>query len=534
MTITESAAPPVAGREISALPPGPAPLTSSADPSKPRSRRARRIGWALAALVVVGGVGLGSSWLRAQPSRRSGLVDDLPRQLVSRTDLSTVLTAAGRVESSSKTTISCELERLEIQTGGHSISSNGSATILEIIPEGTQVEKGDILCRLDSSDYEELVRQQQIKTEQSRAAWQQAKLNFEVAGLAVEEYRDGLYKQTVQSMEGQIALAESDLERSVERLRWTEKMLDKKYAPASQRSAAERNLAQAKLDLMTSRFDLLNFREYGSPKTLKELSSEVEKRRAEELANNRRVVRLEERLAHYRKMVDFCTIRAPHDGFVIYANDPYRRNAVALDAGVQVRQRQELFYLPDLHKIEVITYLHESVARRVIEGLPARAKIEGLPGRTLGGRVVSIGPLPVESPSWTIDENVKYFVAVVKLDAVPDGILPGMTAEVEIDVDRGLDVLAVSPQAVAVEQGHDVCYVAGADGLERRQVTLGRSSRDLLEVTGGLKEGESVVMNPAKVESLESLVTPVAEPAASEVANDPGPASGAGYSPTVE
>jgi len=529
VTISESAAPPVAGREASypPLPPGQAPA-----PARGRWLKAAR--WPLAAVAFAGALGGGFAWLHAQPSRRSGLVDDLPRQLVSRADLSTILTASGRVESSSKTTIACELERLEIQTGGHSISSNGSATILEIIAEGTQARKGDVLCRLDSSEYEELVRQQQIKTEQSRAAWQQAKLNFEVAILAVQEYRDGLYRQTVQMMEGQIALAESDLERSTDRLRWTEKMLGKKYVPVSQRSSAERDLARAKLDLMTSRFDLLNFREYGSPKTLKELSSEVEKRRAEELANNRRVSRLEERLAHYQKMVEFCIIRAPHDGFVIYANDPNRRNATPLESGVKVRQRQELFYLPDLHKIEVVTYLHESVARRVVDGLPARVMIEGLPGRTLRGRVTSVGPLPVNSPSWTIDENVKYFVALVKLDDAPDGILPGMSAEVEIDVDRRLDVLAVSPEAVAVEQGQDVCYVAGSEGLERRHVTLGRSSRNLLEVTKGLNEGESVVINPAKVDSIDALVTTGGEGSTAEVAQDSDHGSNAGATPTVE
>ena len=535
MTTPDSATSPPAGREATPPPIATGPFAIPTSRPEP-VRRPRPFHWlpVLASVAIVGGLAGGVSWLRAQPSRRSGLVDELPRQLVSRADLSTVLTASGRVESSSNTVISCELERLEIQTGGHVISSNGSATIIELIDEGTQAKKGDILCRLDASDYEELVRQQQIKTEQSRAAWEQSKLNLEVAGLAVVEYRDGLYRQTIQSMEGQIALAESDLERSIDRLQWTNKMLDKRYAPVAQRALAERNLTQAKLDLVSSRFELTNFREYGSPKTLKELGAEVEKRRAEEIANNRRVARLEERLGHYRKMVDFCTIRAPHDGFVIFANDPSRRNSTPIEPGVQVRQRQELFFLPDLKKIEVVTYLHESISERVTPGMRARAKVEGLPGRTLMGRVDSIGPLPVESPNWTIDENVKYFVAVVKLDAVPDGILPGMTAEVEIDVERRNDVLAVSPEAVAVEQGKDVCYVAGVDGLERRHVTLGRSSRNLLEVTKGLQEGESVVINPTKIESLDSLVAPVVEGTTAEVAQDADHGPSAGYSPTIE
>ena len=81
--------------------------------------------------------------------------------------------------------------------------------ILSLVPEGTQVKKGDVLCRLDASEYEELVRTQEIKSEQAKArALRQAELNFDVASgrLAVREYRDGLLpaKRSRKSMEGMI------------------------------------------------------------------------------------------------------------------------------------------------------------------------------------------------------------------------------------------------------------------------------------------------------------------------------------------
>ena len=173
---------------------------------------------------------------------------------------------------------------------------------------------------------------------------------------------------------------------------------------------------------------------------------------------------------------------------------------------MQVRQQQDLFYLPDLDRMEVITYLHESVASRVHAGLPAKVRVEGLSGVTLTGQVASLGPLPVNAPAWTISDEVKYFIAVIKLDRTPRGILPAMSAEVEIEVDRSPDVLAIPAESVAYDHGQDICYVAGADGLERRRITLGRSSSDLLEVTRGLSEGESVIMNPTKVEAIDDLV----------------------------
>jgi len=512
-------------RTAAAVPAFSLDVPGSRRPAGP-ARRRRRLVRGLVALAVAGVSATGWFASRLLPWQRADASRELPRQLVSRVDLSSRLTASGRVESSRKTIIQCELERLELRSEGRTVASGGASIILEVVEEGTKVKKGDVLCRLDSSDYEELVRTQQMKTEQSRAALEQARLNFDVAELAVGEYRDGLVRQTVQQMEGEITLAESDLERASDRLQWTAKMLVKGYVPVVQKSTAERALAQIRLRLLTSRWDLANFREFGNPKTMKELLSEVEKRRFEVIANTQRVTRFDERLAYYRKMVDRCTIRAPHDGFLIYAVDPSRRNAPRLEPGVEVRQQQQLFYLPDLAQMEIVTYLHESVASRVHDGLPARAKIEGLENRTLEGHVVSLGPLPVNSPVWTVSEEVKFFIAVVRLDTVPEGLLPGMTAEVEIDIDRSHDVLAIPAESVAYEHGHDICYVAGVDGLERRQITLGRSNHALLEVTRGLVEGEAVIMNPADVESIDSLVVHSdREPEGVETGPDGAPAA---------
>ena len=486
------------------------------------------------AILVLAGLGWGGwSSFRSGAWQSEGPLQHLPRMTVSKVDLSTVLTAWGRVESSQNTVINCELERLEIRSAGRSLTSGGASTILTLVDEGTRVKAGDVLCTLDASEYEELVRTQEIKTEQAAAAMTQAQLSFEVAELAVKEYRDGLFNQTIQGLEGSIALAESDLERATDRLQWTEKMLTKGYASLATKSNAVQTLNQCRLDLMISKLDLTNFREYGNPRTLMELSAEVEKRRFEVIANTQRVTRNRDQLAHYKLMVEKCTIRAPHEGFLIYAMDPHRPGATPIEPGQSVRQSQKLFFLPDFSKMEVLAYIHESVAKRVLEGMRARARIEGLQNRTLEGHVVTVAPLPTNGGNWFSDD-VKYFVGVVKLDSVPEGLKPGMSAEVEFDVDRCFDVLAVPSEAIAVEQGHNVCYVAGIDGLERRPVELGRSSRHLLEVTKGLSEGDQVVLRPQRIEVLDSLVVNPGREDDSDAPASREPSPSSDLNPSVE
>ena len=79
-----------------------------------------------------------------------------------------------------------------------------------------------------------------------------------------------------------------------------------------------------------------------------------------------------------------------------------------------------------------------------------------------------------------------------------------MTAEVEILTDRRTDALLVPPSAVTVEAGREVCYVARATGAERRSVTLGAMTTDLVEITDGLAEGEEVLLEPSQLEGLTS------------------------------
>jgi len=88
---------------------------------------------------------------------------------VRRMDLYPALTASGRVESSKRTLIECELEDITIGVKGERLSAGGASVLLSVIPEGSLVHRGDVLAVLDSSDYEELLRQQQMTVERARA-----------------------------------------------------------------------------------------------------------------------------------------------------------------------------------------------------------------------------------------------------------------------------------------------------------------------------------------------------------------------------
>jgi hypothetical protein len=119
---------------------------------------------------------------------------------------------------------------------------------------------------------------------QAQAAYQNAKLTREVAEIAVTEYEQGIFKQDIETAEGQIALARSDLKRAEGRLTWSNGMRKKGYISKAQQIADDRALQRAVFALEQAEMAKLVLEKYTKDKTIKELKSEVEKARSDERA----------------------------------------------------------------------------------------------------------------------------------------------------------------------------------------------------------------------------------------------------------
>ena len=267
-------------------------------------------------------------------------------------------------------------------------------------------------------------------------------------------------------------------------------MKDKGYVSTSTVKTDEFTVAKLEQALKQEEgaFDL--FRKFTAPKTVRELEGVVLGTQATLDYQNLRSQRHLDRLKTLEQQVDRCTIRAPHDGYVVYANDP--RREIFIEEGMPVRQGQKLFYLPDLNDMEVVALLNESIVSEVRAGMPAQVRVEGMPDRLMPGHVTKIGQFPL--PDWRSD--VRYFEGIVKLEGPTPGLKPGMTAHVELEMPPRENVLAVPSEAVTSDDGQDVCFVIHDEDVERRPVKLGRVTQEMTEVTAGLHEGEQVVLNP--------------------------------------
>jgi HlyD family secretion protein len=422
-------------------------------------------------------------------------VDSLEWVEVRRADLDTTLLAGGDLKPARQTAVTCEVE---------DITDSDGTMVLSLISNGALVKKGNELCRLDSSGIEELARQEEILVNQARALYTSASLELETARMALREFQEGLVTQSTKEFEARIALGQSDTQRQADRVAWVEGMVAKGYLGQGQLLSDRQALARARHELAKAEGEFRVFDRFKVPKEIHELRAQIQTAEIMRRLQADRLKVEEDELAYLRKQIENCTIRAPQDGVVVYANGS-RWWPQPLQPGTLVYEGQSMFLIPDLTRMEVNVSVHESMGPRVRVGMKAKVRIASRPDHVIPGRVVAIEML--SKPNWKEwDENIRHFIASVRLDETPSSALPFMSATVEIDTGRVPNALVIPVEALAMVDGQQSCYVVADDGLQRRAIKTRRATRDLLEVTGGLREGERVVSRSLDVDEKTAIV----------------------------
>ncbi len=95
--------------------------------------------------------------------------------------------------------------------------------------------------------------------------------------------------------------------------------------------------------------------------------------------------------------------------------------------------------------------------------------------------------------------DTKVYSTVVTIDEEVEQLKPGMTAVVQIHVDRLEGILAVPVQAIVQVGNSTWCYVTQKGRPERRIVQLGATNDRFVEVCDGLEQGDQVVLNPSAI-----------------------------------
>lgn len=392
----------------------------------------------------------------------------------------------GEVESSANVNVTCEVQ-----------SQNAEGVrIIDIVPEGTVVKAGDFLVKLDDAKLSTDRATQQIAVNTASAALSQAEFEREAQIIAKQEYELGKFHEEEAKLESELLVAEENIRRAKNVLKYSKRMAARGYIDRFKLEADQFAVAKYQKELRVAQVKLDVLRNYTKIKTVKELESKIKISEAKVNAEGAKHQIELDKLAQIESQLAKCTIKAPIDGQVVYAEiQRWRSNGDdAIRAGTRVREQQVIIRLPDPQKMQVKARISEARVDRVKAGMKVKIELDALPGLELHGQVKKVNPYPSDD-NW-FSSNVKEYATFIEISDPPNALRPGMSAHVAIRVETQPKAVQVPVQAVVQREGKFYCLVRERAKLAAREVLIGSSNEKFICIRDGISEGDEVAMNP--------------------------------------
>ena len=208
-------------------------------------------------------------------------------------------------------------------------------------------------------------------------------------------------------------------------------------------------------------------------KRLAEMRGSVEAQLAVQQAE---VDRLEALVALRRSQVSQLRVRPGISGML---------QLVPVEVGQQVAPGANLARVADPARLKAQLKIAETQAKDILIG--QIASIDTRNG-LIAGRVSRIDPA-VQAGTVTVDVALE--------GALPKGARPDLSVDGTIELERLADILYVGRPALGQEQSVISLFRVEPDGVTcvSTKVTVGRTSVNTIEVTGGLKAGDQVILS---------------------------------------
>jgi HlyD family secretion protein len=328
------------------------------------------------------------------------------------------------------------------------VSSKIQGRLAELrVEEGSVVDDGDVLARLESVDFRASV---------ARAAAQLQQAEAQVASGAA-----------------QIRRAEADLAEAERQLGVAERLAADALVPEDSRDAARSRVALAEASLGQARADA-----QGAAATRAQAEAELNVAQAQ-LQNT--------------------VIRAPFAGTVVRKMAEVGESVAPIPPGVNISTASgAIVALADLATLEMEADVSEANVARLNEGQPAEVTVEAFPDRQYKAVLRQIIP--------TADRTKATVLTKVTLLNKDRDLKPEMSAKVtfleptrtatEAEVTPARATILVPSSTVVTRDGRQAVFEVIDDTARLRPVTTSGTRRDLVIVTDGLAGSERLVARP--------------------------------------
>ena len=313
---------------------------------------------------------------------------------------------------------------------------------------GSRVRRGQVVARLDPTDF-------RLRVDQAHAALQQARVRL---GLQPDGADDRIVaERTAIVRQARALLDEARLTRE-------------RFASLFQQEL----IARAQLDAAEAAFQVAEGRYQDAIEEVRNRQAILVQRRTE--------------LELTRQALADTELQAPADGMI-----RERRASVGefLAAGTPIAT------LVKMHPLRLQLAVPERAAVGVRVGQEVRVSVDGDSGAH-AGRIVRLSP--------SIQEQNRTLSVEAEVPNASGALRPGSFARAEIVIAADQPAVFVPASAIVVFAGIEkVLLVSDGKALERRVVT-GRREKDRVEIVEGLRAGEPVVAQPGNLTGGQPVV----------------------------
>ena len=395
-----------------------------------------------------------------------------------------------------------------------------------IVEEGTTVEKDDLLVEFEKTDltkqvadlenskiqYETELKAAQatmkIQERENVASIESAELGLEMSKMKLERYVKGDQPNDRRKLKLAVNKAESELRRQQEQWAEVPNLEKEGFFTKIQVENEKLKLEEAQISVANAKKELELFEKYTVPMETKQRESDVRDAErklldAKEMADikkNEKLARVKQqerqldatvnRLEKYQEELEQMTMKAPSPGIVHYGEASREWELEHIKVGGRIWPGITVITLPDLSEMQAVIEIHEADIDQIEEGMEAVVTVDAVQGVSFPGKVSKIASV---ASSHRSDMSKTFRVEVV-VETAKVELRAGISARVEILVEKVPDVLYIPIHAVFSEGAERFCFVVTDKKVERRDVTTGKTNIHYVEIEGGLEENESVML----------------------------------------
>lgn len=181
-----------------------------------------------------------------------------------------------------------------------------------------------------------------------------------------------------------------------------------------------------------------------------------------------------------QNQIQDAVLKSPSEGQIVKIN---KRAEESVMAGETV-----IVFLPS-SPFQVKVDIYEEDIVNVKVGNPVDIKLTAFPEEVFKGKVIAI------DPTEKLVNEVVYYEVTIDFQEPPQGIKPGMTADIVIEVASKDNVLVIPKTAIEKKGDKTLVKILQGENFEEREIKVGLiGSDDNVEIISGLDEGEKVVI----------------------------------------